>query len=142
MDVVWKKWITTTAIMHVFLALLYGVATFGIPFSHTCKLSDTDAHSRHAECSSHLLHDDSDSEVHHTTAFNQNNSSGKADSHNRSCPACLHSLTSKTVKFCSDTSLCFTQTVVRTQVLPQLSFTKQLEWFCSAPLRAPPSIAS
>ena len=142
MVAIWKRWIATIVGMRVFLVLLYGIAAFGIPLTHTCKLSDTDAHSRHAECSSHLLHNDSYVEVHHTAIFNQNSLSDKTGSHELYCPACLFSLTSKAFKPCSNTSLCSTQTVVRTRVLLQLNFIKQLEWFCSAPLRAPPGIAS
>ena len=139
---IWKKWFTNRGGMRVVLVLLYLLATFGIPLSHTCKLAYKDVHNCHLERASHQLHSDSFVEVHHTVIFNQNSFSGKTDAHDLYCPACLYSLTSKTFKLCSNTSLCSTQTVVKTQVLPQLSFIKQLEWFCSAPLRAPPSITS
>ena len=134
---IWKKWLTGRGGMRVVLALLYLFATFGIPLSHTCKLGDKDGHNYHSECTSHQLQSDSSVEVHHT-AFNQNILSDRTDSHDLYCPACLYSLTSKAFKLYSNTSLYSAQTVVRTQVLPQLSFIKQLEWFCSAPLRAPP----
>ena len=139
---IWKKWFTNPGGMRVVLALLYGLATFGIPLGHTCQLADKDIHLRHLECSSHLLGNNSYAEVHHTATFNQNSLSDKTDFHDLYCPVCLYSLTSKAFKLCSKASLYSTQTVVRTQVLPQLNFIKQLEWFCSAPLRAPPSIAS
>jgi len=137
---IWKKWLKNPRGMRVVLALLYLLATFGIPLSHTCKPADKDLHNCHTERASHQLQSDSYVEVHHTATFNQNGLSDKTDSHELYCPACLYSLTSK-VFVCSNVSLCSTQNVVRTQVLPQLSFTKQL-WFYSAPLRAPPSIAS
>ena len=137
-----KKWFTNPRGMLVALAFLYLFASFGIPPSHTCQRVDKDIHHRHLECSSHLLHSDSFVEVHHTVAYNQNSLSAKTDPHELYCPACLYSLTSKIFKLCSNTSLYSIQTVVKTQALRQLSFTKQLEWFCSAPLRAPPSIAS
>ena len=139
---IWEKWVAATGGMRSILALLYALTVFGIPLSHTCKLSYRDVHDRHSECSSHLLYNDSNVEVHHTATFNQNSLSDKTDSHELYCPACLFSLTSKAFKLYSNTSLCSIQTVVRTQVLPQLSFTKQLKWFCSAPIRAPPSITS
>ena len=138
---IWKKTLTNHVGMRVILVFLYALATFGIPLSHTCQFADEDIHQQ-AECSSHLLHDDSDIEVHHTSVFNQSSFSDKTGSHNLYCPVCLFSLTSKTCKLCSNSSLRPTQTVVRTQILRQSSFIKQLEWFCSAPLRAPPSIAS
>ena len=142
MSSILKKWIMLSGRIWVILALLYGLVAIGIPLNHTCQLADKDIHHRHSECSSHMLHSDSYVEVHHTAAFNQNSLSDKTDSHDLYCPACLYSLTSKVSKLCSNDSLCSIQTVVRTQVLPQLSFTKQLEWLCSAPLRAPPSITS
>ncbi len=137
----WKKWLTYPGGIRVVLALLYLLATFGIPLNHICKLSDKDVHNHHSKCSSHQLQSDSYVEVHHT-AFNQNNLSDKTDSHDLYCPACLYSLSSKTFRACSNVSLCSTQTVIKTQILPQLSFIKQLEWFCSTPLRAPPCITS
>ena len=138
---IWKKWFANPGGMRVVLVLLYLLATFDIPLSHTCQLTDKNVHNHNSECTSHLLQSNSYVEVHHT-AFNQNSLSGKTDAHDLYCPACLYLLTSKTAKLCSNTSLCSTQNVVRTQVLPQLSFIRQLEWFCSAPLRAPPSITS
>ena len=137
-----KKWVTATWGIRVILAFLYLFATFGIPLSHTCQLTDKDIHNRHLECSSHLPGDDSYAEVHYTAVFNQNSLSDTTDSHDLYCPVCLYSLTPKAFKLCSNTSLCSTQNVVRTQILPELIFIKQLEWFCSAPLRAPPSIIS
>ena len=136
-----KKWFVHRGGMQVVLVLLYLLATFGIPLSHTCRPADKDIHHRHSECTSQQLQSDRSVEVHHTT-FNQNIPSDKTDSHDLYCPACLYSLTSKAFRACSNVSLHSTQLVKRTQVLPQLSFIKQLEWFCSAPLRAPPSIAS
>jgi len=137
-----KKRFTNPRGIRVALAFLYLFATFGIPPSHTCPHVDKDIHHRHLECSIHLLHSDSFVEVHHTATFNQNSLSDKTNSHDLYCSACLYSMTSKAFKLCLNTSLYSTQTVVRTQVLPQLSFTKQFEWFRSAPLRAPPCIAS
>ena len=138
---IWKKCVTNPGGIRVVLAFLYLLVTFGIPLSHKCWPADKDIHHRYSECSSLLLQSNSYVEVHHT-AFNQNRLSDKTDTHDLYCPACLYSLTCKAFKICSNTSLCSTQTVVRTQVLPQLSFIKQIEWFYSAPLRAPPSIAS
>ena len=139
---IWKKWFTNPGGMRMVLALLYLFATFGIPLSHTCKPADKDLHNYHTERASHQLQSDSFVELHHTAIFNQNGLSDKTDSHELYCPACLYSRTSKVFKVCSNVSLYSIQTVARIQVLPQLSFTKQFEWFCSAPLRAPPSITS
>ena len=137
-----KKGATATWGMRLIVALLYGLATFGIRLSHTCQFADKYIHHRHFECLSHQLGNDSYVEVHHTAVFNQNRLSDKTDSHDLRCPVCLYSLTSKAFKLCSNTSSYSTQTAVRTHILPQLIFIKQLEWFCSAPLRAPPHIAS
>ena len=138
---IWKKWLKNPGGMRVVLAFLYLLATFGVPLSHTCQLADKDGYNYHSECTSYQLHNDSYVEV-HLTAFNQNNLSEKADSHNLYCPACLYSLTCKAFRVCSNGSLYSIQTVVRTQILPQLDFTKQLEWLSSISLRAPPSITS
>ena len=137
---VWKKWVAATGGMRSILVLLYVLTVFGIPLSHTCKLSGKDVHNYHSEYTSRQLHSDSYVEVQSATAFNQNGLTKTAESHDLYCPACLFSLTSKAFRACSNVSLCSTQTVVGTQILPQLNFTKQLEWFYSAPLRAPPSI--
>ena len=142
MNGIWKKWIVTTGKVRVILALLYLFSTFVIPRKHTCRLADKNIHRPHSEYSNRLLHCDSNIEVHHTTTFNRNSFSGKTDSHNLYCLACRYSLSFKTFKPYLNTSLCSTEIVVRTYVLPQLSFTKQIEWFCSTPPRAPPNIAS
>jgi len=139
---IWKKWLTNQGRMRVVLALLYLLATFSIPLSHTCSSADDDIHHQHLEYSEHTLQDGSYRQVHHTDAFSQNNLFENTDSHDLNCSACLYLLTSKTFKLYPNTSLCSTQTITRTQVLPQFSFIRQLEWFCSAPLRAPPSMTS
>ena len=139
---IWKRRLVNSRGTGIILVFLYVFSTLGIQLSHTCQPFDGDTDHRHSECSGHLLQGDSDVEAHHTTIFNQNNLSEKADPHGLCCPACLYSLTSKTFKLYSNTSLCSTQTVIRTQALPQLSFTKQLECLYSALLRAPPSITS
>lgn len=137
---IWKKWLINPGGMRVVLALLYMLAVFGIPLNHTCQLADKDIHNHHSECTNHRQGDDNFVKV--RIVSNQANCDNNNQSHSTYCSACLYLLTSKTFKFCSNASLCSTQAVVRTQVLPQLSFIKQLEWFCSAPLRAPPCITS
>ena len=137
----WKKWFTNPGGMQVVLVFLYMLAIFGIPLGHICKLSDKDRHDYHSGYISYHPKNDSSIRVHHTI-FNQNILSGKTDSHDLYCSVCLYSLTSKAFWTCSNISLHSTHAVKKTQILPQLSFTKQLEWFCSAPLRAPPHIAS
>ena len=134
MGSVWKKWIATNGGMRVIVALLYLFTAFGVPLSHTCQLVDEDIHHCHSEYSSRLLYSDSYVKVRSVITFNQNGFTKTAESHVLSCPVCLHSLTSKAFKFCSNTSLYSTQTVISTQILLQLSFIKQIEWFCSAPL--------
>jgi len=134
-----KKWLTNSGRVQVIFALLYLLTTFGIPLSHTCQLVDKNVHPRHSECSSRLLHSESDVETQHATVLNQ---SSLTETYRLHCPACLFSLTSKAFRARSNVSLCSTQTVVRTHILPQWDSIKQLEWFCSAPLRAPPSITS
>ena len=137
-----EKWIATTGRMRVILAFLYLLATFVIPGSHTCQFAAKNIHRLHSEYSNRLLHSDSYIEVYHTATFSQNSFSGKTDSHNLYCLACLYSLSFKTFKPYLNISLRLTETVVKTHVLPQLSFTKQNEWFCSISPRAPPNIAS
>lgn len=138
---IWKKWVAATGGMRSILAFLYILANLGISLDHTCQ-SGKNVYHCHSERTNHQLEDDCYVAVQYITTFNQNSLSDKTETHNLYCPACLYSLTSKTFRLCSNVSLCSTQTVTRTQVLPQLSFIKQLEWFCSAPLRAPPSITS
>ena len=136
---IWKKTLTNSGGMRVILVLLYGLATFGIPLSHTCQIVGGDIRQQ-SECADHGHEDGKLSES--GLAFSQSNCDNENQPHSTYCSACLFSLTSKTFKLYLNTSLRPTQTVVRTQVLPKLSFVIQLELFCSAPLRAPPSIAS
>ena len=139
---IWKKCLTNPGRMRIVFALLYLLTAFGIPLAHTYQLADKDIHHDHLECLNRLLHNDSYVKVQSATAFEQNGLTKPAESHDLYCPACLYSLTSKIFKSCSSTSMHSTQTVVRVQVLPQFCFIKQLEWFCSAPLRAPPCMTS
>ena len=137
---IWKKWLKNPGGMRVVLAFLYLLATFGVPLSHTCQLADKDIHHRYSECTNHLH--ESCNLTGLRLVFSQSNCDDKNQPHSTYCSACLYSLTSKTFRLCSNASLCSTQTVIRTQILPQLDFTKQLEWLSSISLRAPPSITS
>ena len=137
---IWKTWLTAPGGMRVVLAFLYLFATFGVPLSHTCQLADKDIHHRYSECTNHRHEGCNLTGL--RLAYSQSDCDNTNQPHSTYCSACLYSLTSKAFRLCSNASLCSTHTVVRTQVLPQLSFIKQLEWFCSAPLRAPPSITS
>ena len=137
---IWKKWLKNPGWMRVVLAFLYLFTTFGTPLSHTCQLADKDIHRRYSECTNHRHEGCNLTGL--RLASSQSDCDNKNQPHSTYCSACLYSLTAKAFKFCSNASLYSIQAVVRTQILPQLNFTKQLEWFCSAPLRAPPSIAS
>ena len=137
-----KKLFTNHKRSRVFLAFLYLFATFGILANHTCQSSDNDINQCYLECSSDLLHSDNSVKVQHTGDFNQNSLSYKIDSHELNCSACIFLLTTKVFKLYPKTSLCSTLTVIRTQISRHSSFAKQLEWFCSASLRAPPIITS
>lgn len=134
---IWKKCLKNPRGMRIILVLSYLLTTFGIPLTHTCELADNDIHHYQSNCDGHQLHCDEPT----VTAFYQYDSAETDESHDQYCMACLHSITSKTFKLCSD-SLYATQTVVRNQVLPQSSFVMQLQWLSSAPLRAPPSMTS
>ena len=142
MKIVWKKLFTNHKRSRIFLAFLYMFVTFGIPLGHTCQPADIDIHYCHLECSDDVLYSDSYGEVNHTAGFDQNSYSYKTDSHELNCSACLFLLTTKVFKLYPKTSLCSTLTVIRTQISRHSSFAKQLEWFCSASLRAPPIITS
>ena len=135
---VWKKLFTNYKQGRVFLAFLYLFVTFGIPLGHTCQPADKDIHYCHLECSDDVLYSDSYGEVNHTAGFDQNSYSYKTDSYELNCSACLFLLTTKVFKLHQNTSLCSTQTVIRTQISKHSNFAKHFEWFCSAPLRAPP----
>ena len=135
----WKKRLTNPAGMRAVLALLYLLVSSGIPLGHTCQLVDK-VHHCYSKGTNHRHEDHSLTEI--RLAPNQSNCDNKNQFHRTHCSACLYSLNSKTSKLCSNISLCTTQTVLINQVPAQFSFTKQLEWFYSAPLRAPPSIAS
>ncbi|MGV7234844.1 MAG: hypothetical protein ACQ9ET_01180 [Nitrosomonadaceae bacterium] len=124
------------------LAFLYLLAIFCVPLSHKCDIFGNDVHNYQLDCDDHQSHCDEHAGIGLVTAFYQYDSTETDKSPDQYCLACLHSLTSKTLKLCSNTSVHATQTVVRTQVLPQLSVVMQLEWLISSPLRAPPSMAS
>jgi hypothetical protein len=138
---IWKKPLTNPGGIRIILALLYGLATFGIPLSHTCQLADKDIH-HHSECTSHLLHSDSNVEVHHTAIFNQNSLSEKADSHDMYCPACLYLLNYKSFKPGLMVSLISIEITAKLHILSQINFTKQFVLLSSIALRAPPIIPS
>ena len=137
---IWKKWLNNPGGMRVILAFLYLLATFGIPLSHTCQLADKDIHRRYSECTNHRHEDCNLTEL--RLVSSQSNCDNKNQPHSTYCSACLYSLTSKAFKFYSNASLYPIQTVVRTQILPQLDFIKQLEWLSLVSLRAPPGITS
>ena len=137
-----KKWLTALREICIVLAFLYGLATFSIPLSHTCKLADKGLHHCRSECSSQLLHRDEHVKVQYVAIYNQNDITETAKSHNHCCLACSYSFTSKAFKFCPNNSLCTIQTVIKTEVSTQLNFTKRSEWFSSISLRAPPVINS
>ena len=137
-----KKWPLDSMGMRAMLALLYLFALLCVPLGHTCQPADNDVHSHQLDCDDHQLHCNEHAGIRPIATFNQNDIAETNKSYDQHCSTCLHSLTWKNFKLCSITSLCSTQTVVRTQVLPQLSFIVQPEWFCSAPLRGPPCITS
>ena len=136
-----KKWSIKSRGMRVILAFLYLLAFFFVPLKHTCQVPGNDVHNHQFDCNDHQSHCDEHAGIRLVTAFYQFDSAETDKSHDQHCMACLHSLTFKTFKLCSN-SLYATQTVVRTQALPQLSFVMQLQWLSSAPLRAPPSMTS
>ena len=137
---IWKKWLKNPGGMRVVLAFLYLLATFGVPLSHTCQLADKDIHHRYSECTSHRHENDNLTEL--RLAYSQSDCDNTNQPRSTYCSACLYSLTSKAFKLYSNASLYSIQTVVRTQIVPQFDFTKQLEWLSSVSLRAPPSITS
>ena len=139
---IWKRWFANLGGMRTALAFLYLLTTFSVPLHHTCCPVGTDTSHQHLQCAGHARQNDCYLEEHHTASLNQNSLGKKADFHELYCAACLYLLKIKIFKLSTNTSLCLTQAVAKTQVLPQFSFIKQLEWFCSAPLRAPPSMAS
>ena len=139
---IWKKRLTNSGRVRVVFALLYLFTTFYTLPSHTCQRVDKDVHNQNSGYSNHFLRSEENIKACNAIAFNQNDITETTKFSTQYCPVCLFLLTSKAFRPCSNVSLYSTQTVVRTQFLPQLSFIKQLEWFCSAPLRAPPGITS
>ena len=137
---IWKKWFTNSGGMRVVLVLLCLFVTFSIPLNHTCQLGNKDLYDCHSVCSSYQETEGNFAEARFVP--NQASYEGEDQCHSTYCLACLYSLTSKAFKFCSNASLYSIQAVVRTQILPQLDFTKQFEWLSSVSLRAPPSITS
>jgi len=138
-----KKQLKNALRMRVALAFLYLLTIFSVPLNHTCQSAvHKDVHNHHSECTGHRLLSDEHAKVRSVVAFSQHDVTETDKSHTDYCLACLYSLTSRAFKFHPNTPLYLTQTVVGTQLLPQLSFTKQIEWFCSVPPRAPPSITS
>jgi len=141
MNNAYKKWLINSGSMRVVFVMLYLLAIFAVPLSHTCHSSDKDVHDHQSSCDSHPLDCDASPHIGLVTTFCQYDSVEADESHSQHCMACMHSITSKTFKLCSD-SLYVTQTVVSTQVLAQSSFVMQFQWLVSAPLRAPPSMTS
>lgn len=137
MLVIWKKWRINPGGWRVVLTFLYLLTTVVIPLRHTCQ-SGRNVGCGHTECTKHQFEHACYAGVQPTPAFKQNGLSETGKPNDLLCPACLYLLISKTFKVCSNTSLYTTQTVVRVHVLSQLTFTRQLEWLCSVPLRAPP----
>ena len=139
---IWEKRFIHSGGMRVVLAFVYLLTIIVLPLSHTCRSGKNVC----SICTEHIQHQ-RDPGCHAgeqpTVAFKQNGLFEIDESQNRLCQACLYSLTSKTYKPCSTTSLCSIQTAARARVLPPLSrLSIQLEWLCSVPLRAPPINAS
>lgn len=137
-----KKWFSASLCMRVIVALLYGLVTLTVPLNHTCYLAKEEPHGHHLEDSSCHFAEASRAGTRLTIALNQNSSDGKVLSRRQYCPACLYSLTSKLFKLNSAASLASVEAVVKIRFIHHLNFTKQFEWFSSAPLRAPPVVTS
>jgi len=142
MDNIWKKWITVGRGIRIIFVFLYLLATSGMPLSHTCRLADNGLYHCRSGCSACLLHNNEHVKTQPVAVLKRNDITETAKSQNHCCLACLYSLISKAPEICSSTSLCSTQTVVEIQILPQLNFIRQFEWFRSSPLRGPPHIIS
>ena len=137
-----KKWLENAWGMRVVLAFLYLLTSFSVPLNHTCQPAHKDVHNHHPECTGHRLLSDEHVKVRSVVAFSQHDITETAKSHNKQCLACLYSLAFKAFNLCSNTFVCPIQSVVRAQILSQLSFAKRPEWFSSISLRAPPSTIS
>jgi len=137
-----KKWFSASLCMRVIVALLYGLVNFTVPLNHTCYSAKEDPYGCYLAHPSCQFTDGSCARTRHKIALNQNISDDKVFSYGQFCLACLYSLTSKLFKLNSATSLVSVDAFVKVRFIYHLNFTKQFEWFSSAPLRAPPIITS
>jgi len=137
-----KKWFSASLCMRVIVALLYGLVTLTASLHHTCYSAKEDPHGWRLENSSCNFIEGCCGETPLKIGINQHNSNDKLLSCKQDCQACLYSLTSKPSKLCSAASLVSVETVVKVRFIYHSNFTKQFEWFSSAPLRAPPIVTS
>ncbi len=137
-----KKWFNASLCMRVIVALLYGLVNFTVHLNHTCysaKEEPYGCHSAHPSCQ---FTDGGCARTRLNIKLNHESSNSTVLSYSKYCLACIYSLTSKLFKLNSATSLVSVEAVVKVRFIYHLSFTKQFEWFSSAPLRAPPIVTS
>ena len=135
---IWEKWISATGGMRLIIAFLYAFVSLSISLHHTCRHSPKNIYNCQSACAVHRSDVDGHSTVLSGAAFFQNASAEETESHLSYCPACLYSLISKAFESGPNTSLLLVQAIVKTQVMPQLSYVEQLQWLTSVSLRAPP----
>ena len=136
MTSIWNRWFMACRGVRIILAFSYLFVTFIVPLTHTCHPVDKDVYCHRSEYASHRYGYLTESKF----VFGWSNYDNTNRPHSTCCLACLYSIISKTFNPYLGTSLCLIQTVIKTQVLPQLSFTKQFERLSSLSLRAPPGI--
>jgi hypothetical protein len=137
-----KKRFYASPYMRVIVALFYGLINFTVLLNHTCCSAKEEPYGCHIENSSCHFPEESCAGTRPKIALNQNSADGKVSSRRQYCSACLYSLTSKLFRLNSAVFMASVDAVVETRVILHLNFTKQLEWFSSAPLRAPPILTS
>ncbi len=130
---VWQK--TARAMM----AGAYLFVTFAIPITHTCGLIET-RYGHHFDnpgsCSCTEIH----TELQSGSA--QDKYEPEILSGSGSCMACQYSIASKSTEVHAGGVLISTKVFACFQTLPARGLVKQVEWFTSIFLRAPPNINS
>ena len=137
-----KKWFGASLCMRVIFALLYGLVNFIVLLNHTCYSAKENPYGCHLAHPSCQFTDGSCAGTRFNIELNHESSNSKVLSYRKYCSACLYLLTSKLFKLNQATPQVLVDTFVKVRFIYHLNFTKQFEWFSSAPLRAPPPIVT
>jgi len=139
MFILLEKWFSASLCMRVIVALLYGLVNSTVLLNHTCYLAKEDPYDCHLAHPSCQFTDGRCAGTRLNIELNHKSSNSKVLSYSKYCSACLYLLTSKLFKLNQAAPQVSVYVFVKVRFIYHLNFTKQFEWFSSAPLRAPPN---